>query len=1099
MFSLSHSNSLTRIRSFQRLLGSIQIDALLCIPGPDSNYNEGSRRLFNYLLYEVSGDELEQLELGATEEEEEDTFLLITPTQLCVYCHPNFYNSLTSQLGRWHSSLSVWCDLSYSDREDTDHFEVFKIKSFIEMTGGIKHIGVPYGSGSSATAGAGEKGFSKMSVEQWPLIQAYALEEMGGCGFFTMTHLISDVSRDVEKVYSEVDPLSARYLHKGQRLFSKQWEHLIESISRREPRELGEISEMELVTGMKAYIQHAKRLEPTPGRSKGYVYALIGQNSQKLKYKPCPVASNSATIDSEEGAVRHGVAELSDPLLPLACARTLFFSQTHSPLHPDPALSSPRAPNPDHEYLVHLYQLLVTEVRNGMQSVVTAANLGDVKESVFANIRTALNKESEDGDREIGIHIHALAYNVFKEERSMECEIDGKSVYYLKATLTDILSPMNPARKLGAIVFGDSFLISKLRVESCGSQLITETNNLVTVLTESIPVFLSWADRCSQLLGNMTLKSCLQSGGENQLGNPISLGAKDISLATDFIPGFMPHVQTYFLSRGLVLQNRAWKLVWVPWDHVERICLVERTDSSEDKRLQISLKSSLISHLPVFFRSRIFSLLYSPHSTEHSKLYTEVVRYLKSVRPNFFSIETETLGVEEKNVLESGFHTFEKFNDLNQITHIYGGSISSHSLSSYLYPGTTSSGVGRLVVNVLVGLPGSNVEMLAGLIVALTRGEFDWMVLCEQLEFDCGFNPERFRESFQDVVQICLNKREDPSKSESELRILVLAPSFSTPSQVVQAILQHTSAAVKENTCVGCVTLCLDPASSFRKSGELHPLTCHSLRPGVVSNIVLSGAAPQGQVEQTLQYTQLLALCCGVAVGVRIIQTPHISALPTEHVRSILSQDNFHNLGRIRTWYNPDLEREAPIEPPMHIESRAVKCRYFLSQKSLNAALKTLPKDVEFVKGVVKLSSDTPQYHHVEMNHSAVSVYPGTSSPSHPPNTSVILFYGRNLQHLDFLAVMQSSLPIEKQKLCLKTEESLSKDEMTEIDLSCKSTPLPEGVYFNGYQYVGFDGERWFCHPCRQDIVSEYLVAVNKKVEFHNKDLDKFYEDIFSY
>jgi hypothetical protein len=52
--------------------------------------------------------------------------------------------------------------------------EEFKIHSFIAMVGDCNRLGVPYSSTGHAQS------FDKMTVEKWPIIQAYALDEYGG-------------------------------------------------------------------------------------------------------------------------------------------------------------------------------------------------------------------------------------------------------------------------------------------------------------------------------------------------------------------------------------------------------------------------------------------------------------------------------------------------------------------------------------------------------------------------------------------------------------------------------------------------------------------------------------------------------------------------------------------------------------------------------------------------------------------------------------------------------------------------------------------------------------------------------------------------------
>ena len=56
-----------------------------------------------------------------------------------------------------------------------DVAEEFKIKCFVSMVSKCKHVALPYYS----TQQVGKHEFTAMNIEQWPIVQAYALEEYG--------------------------------------------------------------------------------------------------------------------------------------------------------------------------------------------------------------------------------------------------------------------------------------------------------------------------------------------------------------------------------------------------------------------------------------------------------------------------------------------------------------------------------------------------------------------------------------------------------------------------------------------------------------------------------------------------------------------------------------------------------------------------------------------------------------------------------------------------------------------------------------------------------------------------------------------------------
>ncbi|KAK2163675.1 hypothetical protein LSH36_75g04034 [Paralvinella palmiformis] len=139
--TFSPSVSLTRLRNIQAQLDlpddgegkQTKPDSILCVLGIDGRYNDGTRELVNYLLF--SFFDVRKIEL--------ERFVKI--------------NGFAEEV-----------------IDDEEFAEEFKIKSFISMVEGSRMIGVPYCS-------SGQKmEFDKMSIEKWPIIQAYAIEGVGG-------------------------------------------------------------------------------------------------------------------------------------------------------------------------------------------------------------------------------------------------------------------------------------------------------------------------------------------------------------------------------------------------------------------------------------------------------------------------------------------------------------------------------------------------------------------------------------------------------------------------------------------------------------------------------------------------------------------------------------------------------------------------------------------------------------------------------------------------------------------------------------------------------------------------------------------------------
>uniref|UniRef100_A0A4W3GJ78 Dynein axonemal assembly factor 9 n=1 Tax=Callorhinchus milii TaxID=7868 RepID=A0A4W3GJ78_CALMI len=156
-------------------------DGILCILGIDSRYNEGCRELANYLffdLYNMTNIDCDTADLP--DEVLDDVILLIKSQSVHLYCNPVNYKYLLAYVAHWRN-LHMHC-LTEKEYQDEEAAEEFKIASFVNMVRDCSRIRVPYSS-----QGHVQK-FDMFIVEKWPIIQAFALEGIGGGGFFTMTH-----------------------------------------------------------------------------------------------------------------------------------------------------------------------------------------------------------------------------------------------------------------------------------------------------------------------------------------------------------------------------------------------------------------------------------------------------------------------------------------------------------------------------------------------------------------------------------------------------------------------------------------------------------------------------------------------------------------------------------------------------------------------------------------------------------------------------------------------------------------------------------------------------------------------------------------------
>ncbi|TKC48460.1 hypothetical protein EI555_008583 [Monodon monoceros] len=196
--------------------------------GIDSRYNEGCRELANYLLFGLYNQNTSDFEkTGFSEEVLDDVIILIKSDSVHLYCNPINYRYLLPYVAHWRN-LHFHC-MTENEYEDEEAAEEFKIASFVDMVRDCSRIGIPYSSQGHLQI------FDMFVVEKWPIVQAFALEGIGGDGFFTMKYellelydLLQDVSLNLWNVYSKMDPMSLETLlsetqTKDLVAFERQW------------------------------------------------------------------------------------------------------------------------------------------------------------------------------------------------------------------------------------------------------------------------------------------------------------------------------------------------------------------------------------------------------------------------------------------------------------------------------------------------------------------------------------------------------------------------------------------------------------------------------------------------------------------------------------------------------------------------------------------------------------------------------------------------------------------------------------------------------------------------------------------------------------
>ncbi|CAG5116550.1 unnamed protein product, partial [Candidula unifasciata] len=284
----------------------------MCIAGIDSHYNEGMYELLNYLLFgffDTRKDELERL--GFADEIIED--------HVEVYCNPINYNCFLPYISHW-PGVKFHC-LTESEYEGGgDAAEEFKIHSFIAMVHNCKIVGFPY-------SGRGHRiEFDVMGLEKWPIIQAFALDDFNGGGFFTLAHQAVDVSEEVHLLVDCMDPVSVEMLlTEHYPLMVRHWDNMMKCVQM-------------ILESSSPVIDHKKVSEPLMSyfnhglvghkRSMGMVpFVVFGPDSEKAKlqtvFQGKNVELSDLALNSEHAS--QVICQVVSPHHPLVCTRTYFF------------------------------------------------------------------------------------------------------------------------------------------------------------------------------------------------------------------------------------------------------------------------------------------------------------------------------------------------------------------------------------------------------------------------------------------------------------------------------------------------------------------------------------------------------------------------------------------------------------------------------------------------------------------------------------------------------------------------------------------------------------------------------------------------------
>uniref|UniRef100_A0A8C5I4Q0 Uncharacterized protein n=1 Tax=Gouania willdenowi TaxID=441366 RepID=A0A8C5I4Q0_GOUWI len=556
--------SCCRLRQVQALLcetGSVTPDGILCSLGIDSRYNEGCTELAKYLFYGLYGRNLQVNLEEFPDEMLDDVILLIKAQCVHLYCNPLNYSYLLPYVSHWRN-LHLYC-MTETEYEDEEAAEEFKISSFVSMVQDCYRIGVPHSSQGHMQR------FDMFMVEKWPLVQAFALEGIGGGSFFTMKYKLMDMSEKLWQVYDRLDPVSLNnLLTKDLVSFEKQWSGFFSSMDLENHLSIVELSEAQAGETFRTYYSHGLISSNITDLSKSrQPFVLLGKHSSSEDMKSYsfnfPSESHQVRNTGPRGsAAKHMILQCVAPKGPLACSRTYFFGTTHSP------------------YLGELLSQIYSAVVQGV--------LSGIKCFSCTNSASKVRKEN-------------LCFHT-----------DFKYLSLNKASLIvhDIPDLLCDGGELGSLVFSESFLESSINIQQKDGAV--SSDSCYTILTTTVPCYACW------MVGSLinTTLALYQNG--TCLGTALTAAEAAYVFSSSQL-STPEEGKIVFFSEGLLFVHSQYGSITLSKDHIGNIKFYDPQNCSGVASLFVEFEDNLLPHLPFPLHSsdRCLVFAFQPRSKSH--------------------------------------------------------------------------------------------------------------------------------------------------------------------------------------------------------------------------------------------------------------------------------------------------------------------------------------------------------------------------------------------------------------------------------------------------------------------------------------------------
>lgn len=1148
--SFSASLSCSRLRRVQALLNysnKQKSDGILCILGIDSRYNEGCRELANYLLFDLYNQtNIDSDVTDLPEEVFDDVIILIKSESVHLYCNPINYNYLLPYVAYW-KNLHLHC-LTVKEYEDEELAEEFKITSFVNMVQDCCRIQVPYSFQGHVRT------FDMFIVEKWPIVQAFALEGIGGGEFFTMKHEMFDASEELWQVYSSLDPVSLEVLITEDLVaFEKQWDSFFSNFDIENSSSLLELSEAQSGEPFRTYFSHGLITSQITEKSSLFSthrqpFVLFGCHSTKENLN-----SYSFTFPSEGhlvkntnnrgGTARHMVVQCTSPRGPLACSRTYFFGNTHVPYM---SKDSNQQKNDDFLVLPQIYIAVVEAVLASIRCYVETPSIKiakEIAEDVFLSTLECYGLGHYKAILRSKLCFLIEAVNSHGTIISLESHSSKFLIKTASMTVYDIPDLTGGKGTLGSIVFSESFIESKIFLKEKDGTMSTDSNYMI--LSAIVPRYVSWMVEDAEVKLSEEVQQVLKMK-EHFLGT-LLIGGDSAYIYSGSSVARPEEGKLFIFSEGILFIHPRSGSMTISKNHMAALKYYDGNSPGVVGVLIIEYKKSLLPHLPIHLHSTSNCLMFAlmPGSRIYKSFYAQVMSTWQKMGKSGIALkicQREQLSEEQKQLhcnLEKVFEVQsrtrnEERSRLKQfsadilgldvfVQHFAVSSMSHEPVRSSDLPillqqpssfSSESDDQNKMVITIVAGLPGSYKEELCTYIVNLTQEHGRWSVYRQMLDNCEPFNYGQIHHFLSSVLEAQRNRTVRQSVySRRKVRLLIVTPGYTDVIDVVQAIQMHPDPEVQSAFVIGAVTTCIDPLCSTMEHRLLFPKLLDQCSQGVVSNVVLTSLTSE-QRHPLLVHLQKLIRVANPRTAFILAEKGAVTR--NADIEMILSGSSFSEPIMLRTrylmfpgWWNGKF-RSGPIFPQMtqiciRFSCSLDKARFVTKCKALRNTLKSSPfcGNTYHIRAQLKFSDSEKRFeicHNIQTN--IFTAHPLEDGPSPPPLQgdgrlnrkplgSFVVFIGCMQKEETMKDWLRQCARQKLMKKSLKTFETLTKQEIKNIHIKRHLELPPPGWFYNGNQFVNFFGEKSDYHPLMDTFIEEYLLEVNKDIEKHNAEVEK--------